>query len=230
MTDKPLTLTRAQVRRVDARAIEELAIPGLILMENAGLNLFHAVTRKLGEPRPELGLICGRGNNGGDGAVLARHWWLAGYACRVYLLARFDSLNFEGDGALNLRIAKRLGIPFEDCPEPEDLTRALAQGEPAILVDAYLGTGLEGPLHAKGQAFVEAMNACEQPILAVDCPSGLDCDTGEPQPVAVKARWTVTMAAIKRGFLTDSGEAHTGELELVGIGVPESLIRECAAN
>lgn len=224
-------MTRDQVRRVDQLAVEDLKIPGIVLMENAGRNLTDEVEDILAElgagSAASVLIVCGKGNNGGDGFVLARHLHNRGHRPRCLLLGELTSAPDEGDAAINRRIVEAMGLPLSACPDPDSLAAALEQARDAgaaLLVDAYLGTGLADALHDKAVARVEAMNSSRLPICAVDAPSGLDCDRGVPLGAAVKARWTVTMAAPKVGFAVEGAEAWTGDVRLVDIGAPPELL------
>lgn len=222
-------LTRDEVREVDRRAIEELGLPGLVLMENAGLGLTRAVLRELGPARtPSAGarvlIACGGGNNGGDGLVLARHLQLAGHDPRVVYCGDRARADRRGDAGVNLTVVERAGIPLEEARDGPALAAALARLSPAaLLVDALYGTGLAGPLREPGLGLVRALAAAGLPTLAVDIPSGLDCDTGQPVtpggPV-VRAARTVTFVAEKAGFLVSGARDYTGEVEVVAIGCP----------
>lgn len=223
------SLSRAAIRELDRRAIEEAGIPGLILMENAALNLALEVLsflEELGAPETARVLIaCGPGNNGGDGLVLARQLHNRRRRPRILYIGDPDAA--RGDAAVNLGIARRMGLELSLCPEPEDLAAALR--EPADLVcDAYLGTGLANALRPKAIARIAAINAAAAPLLAVDIPSGLDCDSGAPLGAAVRAARTVTMAALKRGFA--AAAEYTGAVKLVDIGAPRAYLEEAFAR
>src|SRR3954469_15349749 len=191
-------LTRAEARELDRRAMDEWGIPGVVLMENAG--------RGMAELLKALGIqgtvvVCsGRGNNGGDGFVIARHLDIAGVPVRVLLFARPEEL--AGDAGINYRILARSGIPAEVLagdPLDEDKLRAeLAAAD--WVVDALFGSGLRGPVRAPFDRVIQAINDSRARVLAVDIPSGLDSDTGQPLGPTVRARHTATVAALKKGF------------------------------
>lgn len=215
------TMSREEVRRVDAWAIEEVGVPGVVLMENAGRSCAELARRKLaGTADPRACVFCGAGNNGGDGYVIARHLRNAGIPTTVILCAAREKV--RGDARINLDILERLGHPIESLdPESEDaVARVESFGRPAsLIVDALFGTGLRGPLKEPYRRIIEAVNGLARPILAVDIPSGLDCDAGEPLGIAIEAAWTVTFVAVKKGFLSPRAGRYTGELYVASIGV-----------
>jgi len=215
-------MSREEVRRVDAWAIEEIGVPGVVLMENAGRSCAELVKQKfVGVEHPKVCVFCGTGNNGGDGYVIARHLLNAGFRVRIVLCGARDKV--RGDARINLDILERLGHAAEPLdPGANDLPIYVnAFGQDAdIIVDALFGTGLRGELKGEFQALIEAINHLGRPILAVDIPSGLDCDSGAPLGAAIRAACTVTFVAMKKGFLA-SPEAtrYTGEIYVASIGV-----------
>lgn len=237
----PRALTRAEVREVDRRAIEELGLPGLVLMENAGLGLTRAVLRALADRSAaapaRVAIVCGAGNNGGDGLVLARHLQLAGHDPQVLFCGDRARADRRGDAGVNLTVVERAGIALTDVRDGAALRAALRGLAPvALLVDALYGTGLAGPLREPGLSLVGALADCGLPTLAVDIPSGLDCDTGQPVtpggPV-VRALRTVTFVAEKAGFQAAGAREYTGAVEVVPIGCPPSAwdhVRDGAIN
>lgn len=215
------TMSRDEVRRVDAWAIEEIGVPGVVLMENAGRSCAELAQQKLAAaPDPRVCVFCGAGNNGGDGYVIARHLLNAGIPTTVVLCG--DREKVQGDARVNLEILERLGHCMELLnPESEDVVaavRSFGRGA-SLIVDALFGTGLRGLLKEPYRAIIEAINALGCPILAVDIPSGLDCDTGQPLGAAIRAAYTVTFVAVKMGFLRPEARTYTGELHVASIGV-----------
>lgn len=208
----PRPLTRAEVREVDRRAIEDLGVPGVVLMENAGRGLADAIARVA---RGVVTVVCGTGNNGGDGWVAARHLLLRGHAPSLILCG--ERAKVTGDAATNLTVLERAGVPYAVAADGAALERLLAVA-PGWVVDALFGTGLQGELRPDGRAFVEALDACGAPVLAVDLPSGLCADTGRPLGAAVRAQHTVTFVAPKRGFAAAAD--YVGQVEVVSIGCP----------
>jgi len=223
LPSKPCRIvSRAEVRAVDAWAIDEIGVPGVALMENAGRSCAELIVERLaGTDEPAVCIFCGTGNNGGDGYVIARHLLNAGFKVRVVLCGRREKV--AGDARINLDAVERLGHKV-DLLDPasgdtEAQVRKLA-GQADMIVDALFGTGLQGPLRGDYHVLVDALNALERPILAVDIPSGLDCDTGRPLGTAIRAVCTVTFVAVKRGFAAgaEAGQ-YTGEVYVASIGV-----------
>lgn len=214
-------MSRDEVRRVDAWAIEEIGVPGVVLMENAGRSCAELALRKLaGIAGPRVCILCGAGNNGGDGYVIARHLCNAGIDTTVVLCG--DPAKVQGDARINLDVLTRLGHRIEQVdPKAQDAAARIGAfgGQASLIVDALFGTGLRGELKPEYRAIIEAVNALGRPILAVDIPSGLDCDTGRPLGTAVRASYTVTFVAVKKGFLAAGIEGYTGEIHVASIGV-----------
>jgi len=219
---KFVVMSRDEVRGVDSWAINELGVPGVVLMENAGRSCAELIREKLsGVGRPRVCVFCGTGNNGGDGYVVARHLLNSGFAVVVVICGDYDKI--KGDAKMNLDILEKLGRPIERIePGGDDVpgrVRALADGADMI-VDGLFGTGLTGELRGGYRELIESINEQDCPVLAVDIPSGLDCDTGRPLGVAIRASYTVTFVAVKKGFTTGSAAAqYTGEIYVASIGV-----------
>ncbi len=203
------------MRAVDRRALEVYGIPTLLLMENAGAGLARAV---MARATGRVAVVCGKGGNGGDGLVLARHLAVAGRDVAIALTAPAADFDRKSDAGVNLTIVERLKIPLEVTPDGKALASFLARTKPALVADALLGTGVSSEVREPHRGLIEAMNASGIEIVAVDVPSGLDGDTGKPLGVSVRAAFTVTFAAEKKGFA--SAREYTGEVEVVSIGCP----------
>ena len=219
-----LRLTRRQVRAVDRWAIEQLGMSGLVLMENAGRQVADAAVAMLGPTAgAKVAIVAGAGNNGGDGFVVARHLALRGVAAITFLVADEDKLTLDAAG--NLNILRQLNCAVEGV-EPSQLG-ALAQRLAGfdLIVDAIGGTGISGPLRAETAAAVQAVNDARRPVVAVDIPTGLDCDTGDAPGPVVRADVTVTFVAAKVGFDLPQAKAFLGRVIVADIGVapPDSL-------
>jgi len=221
-----IVMTRAQVRSFDSRAINTLGIPGVVLMENAGRSCAELIKEKLAAvPGPSVCIFCGTGNNGGDGFVIARH--LVNSSFNVTVVIAGDRGKIKGDAKTNLDILEQTGRTIEQLDLGEaDIkakVKALADGADMI-VDALFGTGLKGELRDGYKQLIESINAQNIPVLAVDIPSGLDCDTGELLGTAIRATYTVTFVALKTGFTTPGGAgSYAGEIFVASIGIePES--------
>jgi NAD(P)H-hydrate epimerase len=205
------TLSRAEVREIDSRAVAEFGMTGLTLMENAGRGAAEVLMRLNPQRAPVL-IACGPGNNGGDGFVMARHLDAAGWPVTLHVPAG-DTIS-QADAIMNYHIA--LKSDLHCAPRIE--------GHRGWIVDALFGIGLQRPMQHPFQEAVEAINASAQPVLAVDLPSGLDCDTGEPYGLAVRATATVTFVAPKRGFVNPASYAYTGDVHVASIGAPRALL------
>jgi NAD(P)H-hydrate epimerase len=226
MEPQPMTspaLSREQSRRVDKLAVEPYGLSGLVLMENAGRGVADTLC-ELGIVGPVI-ICCGKGNNAGDGFVIARHLDLRGHTVRVLLWAEPDEL--RGDAAVNFQILQKAGVPIEVFGAKHDPDRLLPLLDGAAwIVDALLGTGIQGEPRPPFDAVIDQLNATAVPILAVDLPSGLDCDTGEPAGHTIRAAHTCTFVAAKTGFLKPGADAYTGQLHVLDIGQPRKLLDE----
>ena len=217
-----MILTREQARDLDRRAIEQFGVPGVVLMENAGRGM-AGLLRSLGIHGPVV-VCCGKGNNGGDGFVIARHLDNAGIRVRVLLFA--DPAQITGDAAINHRILVAGGVPLKIFTDPildeERLRRELAVAD--WIVDALLGSGLRGSVQPPYDRAIAAMNAAGARVFAVDIPSGLDSDTGLPLGIAVRAHHTAAVAALKKGFLQPIASEWLGQVHLIDMGAPHAAL------
>lgn len=218
-------LSRAQTRAFDAHAIEHGHVPGLVLMENAGRGATDVLVRELLSGRAagaRVLLVCGTGNNGGDGFVIARHLLVRGADPVVVVVG--DPGRVSGDARANLDAWRGLGGEVRALA-PGGALSVLADGLKGakVVVDALFGTGLDRAIDGWLADVVRTTNASRAPRFAVDLPSGLDADTGAALGVAVEARVTATFAHHKLGLLTPSGSALAGRVHVVDIGVPASV-------
>ena len=215
----PVLLTRAQVREVDRLAIEEFHIPGIVLMENASRGAADEAMSLMIDFRVRKALVlCGGGNNGGDGLAVARH--LHNRGADVTIALTIDPARYQGDARINWEIVRAMRLPVSDAT-PESI-RAFDDG---LIIDAIFGTGLADAPRDPFPALVQAIIDTEQPVLAVDVPSGLDCDTGQPLgPAAVVADRTVTFVAPKPGFANPAAAQYLGKVIVADIGCPRELI------
>jgi NAD(P)H-hydrate epimerase len=215
-----MILTAEEARAIDRRAREDAGLSVLVLMENAGAACAaEAVAMR---PRGPVVVVCGKGNNGGDGFVCARHLAAAGVAVKIFLCARPGSV--AGEAAVNLRALQNLGIPVISVPEDiSPLKKALRSC--GLAVDALLGTGVRGPVEGVLREAIEAMNECAPRILSVDIPSGLDADTDVAFGACVAASVTVTFIGKKRGMLRGRGRRACGRIRVVQIGIPVSCLK-----
>lgn len=224
--------TSDQVRELDRIAVEEYGIDGLILMENAGRQCALAAAEMLGGAEGKaVTVLCGKGNNGGDGFVVTRHLTNWGADVTVILLAAVqDVLAAANESSANLRIILNMDVPVLEAREPQDVERVLG-GRPRtdLLVDGLLGTGLRGTVREPFRTAIGAINASRLPVLAIDVPSGLDCDTGEPLGTAVRADRTVTFACNKVGFTRPPARQYTGRVEVAEISIPRAELERLLA-
>lgn len=219
-------LTREEMRELDRKAIEEYKIPGLILMENAGRNVAEEILRMIDKAQKvKIAVLCGKGNNGGDGYVVARHLHNHGIPVDVFLLAKIPDILKDGDAAINLHILLTMHISVS---EVIDITRVNAVlknlNNYTLLVDALFGTGLSGEVREPFKSLIQGVNKLNKPVISVDIPSGIDCNTGNILGAAVKATRTVTFAAGKKGFCLGDGPNYMGEVVVTDISIPRELI------
>ena len=213
----PIRLTRAQVREIDRRSIEEFQIPGIVLMENAARVVSETAMRYLAADSPSVLILCGGGNNGGDGLAVARHLHNRGVDVSIGLTIGPEK--FQGDALINWNIVRAVGIKTSSATA-ETISRCGSN----LIIDAIFGTGL---VKAPRPPFGELVNAIRnlgRPVLAIDLPSGMDCDSGEALGDCIAATVTVTFVAEKAGFALASAKALTGEVIVGDIGCPLELI------
>ncbi len=226
-------VTGQQMRDLDARATDQFGIPSLLLMENAGRAVAEAAMGMLREVRcSHVLVVCGPGNNGGDGFVAARHLYNAG--AKVTIAFYGDRAKAKGDALANIVIIEKM-LPAQahpgslnviDRPSAEDLDELLLDTD--LVIDALLGTGVKGELREPYVGVIEAINnsyvRCPCSRLCVDIPSGLDADTGRPLGPVVQASTTVTFALPKIGLLTYPGAKYVGNLLVADISIPKDAL------
>ena len=226
MSNKPqsrqLVLTREQVRACDRVAGERYGMNSLILMENAGIGAARIILGMLKKPEETLvAIVAGPGNNGGDGYVVARHLANENVAVKVVVCCEREKI--KGDALHNLEIIEKINVPItyisgsDPAPVIETIGRHAETAQ--LIVDALLGTGTAGPPREPIRTAIAAINNVHRPIVALDIPSGLDGDTGEPLEAAVRATCTVSFAALKKGFFTPGANLYTGSVKVVPIGL-----------
>lgn len=216
--------TAAQARASDQFVMSTLGLPGVVLMENAGRGVARVIRRALLKKNQTLAnakvvVVCGAGQNGGDGFVIARHLHLMGARVQVYLV--MPAVKIQGDAAVNLRALQGLDeVPVDDVSDVLDEEAWWDWLNDAdVLVDAIFGTGLRADVTGVPAVAIAAMNESRALRVAVDVPSGLNADTGRVQGVAVNADVTATMAVRKLGLVVDA-DAPVGEVVVVGLGAP----------
>lgn len=219
-------LTREEMRELDRKAIDEYKIPGIILMENAGRNVAEEILQMTDDPhQAKVAILCGKGNNGGDGFVVARHLHNHSIHVDVFLIARVSDILKDGDSGTNLQILLNMKIPVKeifDIPGVNSILKELHNYN--ILADALFGTGLSGDVREPFKTLIGGVNNLNKPIISVDIPSGLDCNTGKILGAAIKATKTVTFAIAKKGFYLNDGPSYTGKVIVSDISFPRELI------
>ncbi len=219
-------VTARQMQQIDRATIETFGLPGRLLMENAGRGAAKILLKAFPDIRKRhVGVAAGKGNNGGDGFVIARCLSGAGVDVTVYLLAECSQI--RGDAALNLNLLYPLNVPVIEIPD----AAAFLREQPGmrrcdLWVDALLGTGINADVTGLYREVIEFVNAQSLPVLAVDIPSGLNADTGRPCGVCIHAHTTVTFGWAKIGHMVFPGTAFTGRLEIVDIGIPAFVVQE----
>jgi NAD(P)H-hydrate epimerase len=215
-----LRLTREQVRQIDRRSIEQYKIPGVVLMENAARAAADVAWEMLGRQAADVLIICGGGNNGGDGLAVARHLHNRGAVVSVALT--IDPAKYTGEAKVNWDIVQAMKLKVT----PADATK-IATSQPALIVDAIFGTGLTQPPRDPFGEIASAIAQSARPVLAIDIPSGLDCDTGKPLgDVCARATRTITFVAEKAGFAAPEAAAYLGKVTVGDIGCPRELVAE----
>ncbi len=219
-------LPPATICELDARAINEFGVPGIVLMENAGRGCAEFIANL--KPAGPVIICCGKGNNGGDGFVIARHLDRLAFPVEVLLFA--DPTELRGDALTNFEIVRRSQIPLTICndrspPEPSWLSAVVAKLQAAgLIVDALLGTGTTGEPRFPLNLAIDAINAAQKPTIAIDLPSGLNADSGVTAKFTVRAAHTLTFVAEKTGFASAAARACLGHVHILDIGAPRVLV------
>ncbi|MEW6447236.1 MAG: NAD(P)H-hydrate dehydratase [Bacillota bacterium] len=216
-------VTAEEMREIDRRAIEEYGIPGLLLMENAGRSVAQAVVERLGGVAgKKVVILCGKGNNGGDGLTAARHLFQHGAVVKVFLAC--EPGDFTGDARVNYEIWERLGRQVFSLVSPNGLQLLkIALMQSAAVVDALYGTGFRGRMADRLSKAVETVNAAGKLVIAVDVPSGLEADTGRVNGQCIRADLTVTFGLPKLGLAVEPGSGYAGEVTVADISLPRAL-------
>ncbi|HEV7298767.1 MAG TPA: NAD(P)H-hydrate epimerase [Tepidisphaeraceae bacterium] len=224
MTTPPLRLSRAQVREVDRLSIEEYRIPGIVLMENAARGATDVASAMLRHAAsPHALILCGGGNNGGDGLAIARH--LHSRGVRVTIALSVDPAAYKGDAFINWQIVQAMALPAR--PASTDL---IASTPTDLIIDAIFGTGLTSAPRGDAGEIINAVIDSNRPILSIDLPSGLDCDTGLPLGPCIRATQTVTFVGEKAGFAHAHAKPWLGNITIADIGCPPEAITRALAT
>ncbi|MCG2711217.1 MAG: NAD(P)H-hydrate epimerase [Candidatus Omnitrophica bacterium] len=223
--DDVIRLNARQSKILDQRAQNEYGIPGLILMENAGLRAFEIAYKILKRRKSKSVLIfCGPGNNGGDGFVAARHLLNHNVKVRVFLLSGRD--NIKGDALLNYRILQNLGARIIALPSVPYLRNdRVALNKAGLIIDAIFGIGLNKVIGGGIKDVIAEINRADVPVLSLDVPSGLCASTGKVFGCCIAAHTTVAFGAAKTGFYKAEGPKKVGKLIVVDISLPRDLLK-----
>lgn len=215
--------TVLEIQELEKTAIRMIGIPSLVLMDNAGRAVAASVIKYLkNTAKPKVVIVCGTGNNGGDGLVAARYLSLAGIKTDVFIVGKSPDL--KPDPKVFYQTLSPLGIRVTDLSKVDrSLSRPLAAAD--VVIDALFGIGLNRPVDGLYREAIEAMNTFSRRIWAADIPSGLDGTSGQVWGIAVKAFRTVSFTSLKTGFLKNEGPMYTGRIETADIGIPLSGIR-----
>jgi ADP-dependent NAD(P)H-hydrate dehydratase / NAD(P)H-hydrate epimerase len=217
-------LTAAQMREADRRTIEEIGIPSLVLMENAGRQVvaaIEAIHNDLLERK--VAVLSGRGNNGGDGFVVARTLMQRGIDVAVFLIGRVADV--RGDARTNLEILGRLGLTVVEIADSQAWELHVSEiRDCTLIVDAIFGTGLNAPVSGLMETVVADVNGSGIPVVAIDLPSGLSADSHEPIGDSIEAGMTVTLAAPKLALVLPPAETRAGDIVIADIGIPADVL------
>jgi NAD(P)H-hydrate epimerase len=218
--------TAEEMQELDRKAIETYRIPGIVLMENAGRGAAEVISNFFPEiHKKKVAIIAGKGNNGGDGFVIARYLLNQGIYVRVYLLT--DPKGLRGDAETNFSIFHRIKGEIVSVPSSKDYIKVKRDLEKFdILVDGIFGTGLDAEVRGYYREVIDHLNTLQRPIVAIDIPSGLDADTGKPLGTAIRASLTITFGLPKIGHLIPPGLDYVGKVRVIDIGIPKRLVEE----
>src|SRR3990167_3999636 len=211
------------MRRLDETAIKKYGILGLVLMENAGRGVAEIIAREFGGGK-RISIFAGKGNNGGDGFVVARHLSNMGFQVSVYLLARKSDV--KGDAKVNMNIWEKTSGEIISVTRGFSLEYKSHIKHSGLIVDAIFGTGLSSDVKGIYRDVIEFINTLNKPVVAVDIPSGLNASNGRVLGSCVKAAITATMAIPKIGLLVYPGVDYAGRVEIVDIGMPQQLLKD----
>lgn len=219
-------VTASQMQDLDRRTIQECGIPGIVLMENAGRGAAELLVRYFPQAREgTVAVLAGRGNNGGDGFVIARHLKNWGIPAKVYLFASIDDV--QGDALTNLQIWLKMGGELIEIPYKGNFARKRKElSSASLFVDAIFGTGLNAEVKGLLKEVISFINSTPQPVMAVDIPSGLNATDGKVLGAVIRADLTATFGLAKIGQVSEPGARYVGHLEVVDIGIPRTLIEQ----
>ena len=219
-------LNTQQMREADRQTIDEVGIPSVVLMENAGRQAVAAMEAAFDDlASSKVGVLCGRGNNGGDGFVVARTLAQRGIEAIVFLLGAVADV--RGDARTNLEILGRVGLTVVEIANAQEWELHFSEvSDCDLIVDAIVGTGFHGPVSGLLETVIADVNGLGVPVVAIDLPSGVSADTHDVQGDAIEASMTVTLAAPKIPLILPPADVYGGDLVIADIGIPSSVIDE----
>src|SRR5437867_11005612 len=217
-------LNSVQMREADRRTIEEIGISSLVLMENAGRQVVAAMEAMHGELlERQVAVLCGHGNNGGDGFVVARTLMQRGVSVSVFLIGSVPDV--RGDARINLEILGRLGLTVVEVADSQAWELHFSEvSDCTLIVDAIFGTGLNAPVSGFIESVIADVNASGIPVVSIDLPSGLSADSADPIGDSIEAGLTVTLAAPKLPLVLPPAETRAGDIVIADIGIPTDVI------
>src|SRR5256885_3000957 len=224
ITQPMRVLNAAQMREADRRTIDDIGIPSLVLMENAGRQAVAAMEAMFSDLLElEVAVLCGRGNNGGDGFVVARTLLQRGVDVSVFLMGRVADV--RGDARTNLEILGRLGLTVVEIADSQAWELHFSEvSDCTLIVDAMFGTGLNAPVSGFIESVIADVNASGIPVVSIDLPSGLSADSADPIGDSIEAGLTVTLAAPKLPLGLPPAETRARDIVLADIGIPSDIL------
>ena len=212
------TVTAAKMKQIDAEAIEKYGIPSIVLMENAGRAVAHSTTSYLKNKANTVAIFCGKGNNGGDGLVCARHLINNNYKAIIYLLVR--KTPFKADPAINMNILIKMKQKITEICDIKTVDAIKRNFKADLVVDAIFGTGFKGAPDILSSAVINFINQLNVPVISVDIPSGLDATSGKAYGSCIRAKRTITFGLPKKGLYKNRGSVVCGKIVVADIGLP----------
>ncbi len=218
--EQPTVFTRDGIRNVESDAIERYGIHSIVLMENAARGAVDVIFDSCSSDElQQIIVVCGAGNNGGDGYAIARH--LHNQGCQVTITSITPPKT--QDAITNAYIADKMGIPLVQYAKDQF-------ADATLIIDAIFGTGIDQDVREPALSIIASLEQCSAKIISIDIPSGIDCDTGQPWGVGVKADLTLTFIGFKQGFMQDSAMGYLGNIVVIDIGCPQELVKKYALS
>ncbi|MGI6679312.1 MAG: NAD(P)H-hydrate dehydratase [Dehalobacterium sp.] len=220
-------VTAEEMRQLDQTAINDYQIPGIVLMENAGLAVMSVIREQFPESllRGRILVFAGKGNNGGDGLVIARHLANAGCEVKIFLLCKPEELN--GDALINWNVIRKMNLPYQIIITDRDLNLVkVGLMYTELIIDGIFGTGFKGQAQGTIAKLIDLINESGKPVLAIDLPSGMEANTGWVKGSCIQAQVTVTMGLPKIGMVLDPGAKFVGQMIVADISFPRVLITQ----